>query len=208
MAQHTTLFRNDPKGKKHRFLMLLILKWKFDIFTINCPSPSPWPIQTIFLASFSIMASNVLRIWYLLVDASGNAFKNTTADKVSVPSDADIGRSVKTKNTKDLASIDSCHLRVFKNKDALSGEPLDEETPVSGLVEAGKRKKDALLVLVPAISAAVSVFYDGILVPLDSLFRQSQSSLKIIEIGAELRPLAEQATFFFIHDIMDEFLPC
>ena len=72
------------------------------------------------------MASNELRIWYQLVDASGNAFKNATADKVSVPSDAD-RKAVKAENTNDLAYVDASDLKVFKNKDELSGEPLDEE---------------------------------------------------------------------------------
>ena len=97
------------------------------------------------------MSSNELRIWYLLVDTSGNAFKNATADKVSVPSDADIAdfrKAVKAENVNKLAGV-AAQLKVFKNKDALSSEPLDEETPVSGIGESEKRKKDALLVLVP-----------------------------------------------------------
>ena len=98
------------------------------------------------------MYSNELRIWYLLVDTSGNAFKNATTDKMSVPSGADIADlrdAVKVKNDAILPNVVAAQLKVFKNKDALSSEPLDEETPVSGIGEAGKRKKDALLVLVP-----------------------------------------------------------
>ena len=95
------------------------------------------------------MASNELRIWYLLVDASGNAFKDATADKVSVPSDADIAdlrKAVKAENVNKLAGVDASDLKVFKHKDGLSGEPLKNSVAGTGL---GQSEEDALLVLVP-----------------------------------------------------------
>ena len=73
---------------------------------------------------------------------------------MQIPSTAiidDLCKAVKAKNNLPgyLKDIPSAALKVFKHKDELGGEPLDEETSVSGLGEAGKRKKDALLVLVP-----------------------------------------------------------
>ena len=73
------------------------------------------------------MSSNELRIWYLLVDASGNTFKNATADKVSVPSDAiidDLRKAVKQKNDAILPNVVVAQLKVLKCKDELSSEPL------------------------------------------------------------------------------------
>ena len=98
------------------------------------------------------------QIWYSLVQADGAPFNNSTADIVSVPHDALIVHlrdAVKAKNANDLATVDARNLKVFKNKVDLSGEPIDEEMLVSALdvndrgCEVGKKKKDALLVLVP-----------------------------------------------------------
>jgi len=98
------------------------------------------------------------QIWYLLVLADGSAFNNSTADIVSVPHDAlivHLRKAIKKENANDLATVDARNLKVFKNKVDLSGEPIDEEMLVSDLdvndrgCEAGKKKKDALLVVVP-----------------------------------------------------------
>ena len=92
------------------------------------------------------------KIWYLLVLADGSAFNNSSAARVSAPTDAiidDLRKAIKAENANKLANVDASDLKVFKNKAELSGEPVDEETLVGDLGEEGKKKKDALLVLVP-----------------------------------------------------------
>jgi hypothetical protein len=96
-----------------------------------------------------------LRIWYSLVQADGKPFSNSTVASVLVPSSAivdDLRKAVKAENVNDLAKVDARRLKVFKDKEDLNGEPLDEEFLASDLGEAGKRKKGALLVLVPDVA--------------------------------------------------------
>ena len=58
---------------------------------------------------------------------------------------------VKAKNANKLASIDASHLKVFKNKVELSGEPLKNSAAVTCL---GQSEEDALLVVVPESNLA------------------------------------------------------
>ncbi|KAI3630238.1 hypothetical protein MIR68_011673 [Amoeboaphelidium protococcarum] len=98
------------------------------------------------------MSSNQQRMWYFLVQADGTPFSNSTADKVYVKSTddiADLRKAVKAENAAILPNVDSSDLKVFRSKADLTGLPLGEETPVSDLGEAGKKKKSALLILVP-----------------------------------------------------------
>jgi hypothetical protein len=98
-------------------------------------------------------------IWYLLLDSTtGLPYKGTTADKVFLPSQADVADfrdAVKAKNSHKLSSKDAADILVYKNKtsfdkrnlDVEKEEPLEEDSLVDGL---GKSKKEALIVLVPS----------------------------------------------------------
>jgi len=104
-------------------------------------------------------------IWFLLVDSiTGQPYKGTTADKVSIASMADVADfrdAVKKKDKDDgdagvLNPFKSSQLLVFKNKAAFDKrnaaadegreEPLEEDSLVYGL---GTSKKEALIVVVP-----------------------------------------------------------
>jgi hypothetical protein len=102
------------------------------------------------------MSSDLRQIWYSLVQSDGTAFKGSTAATVELLPGALIDhlrRAVKAENAANkLAKVDASDLRVFKvykGENHLENELLDEELPVSVLGEAGKKKKDAVLVLVP-----------------------------------------------------------
>eukprot|EP00158_Paraphelidium_tribonemae_P009932 Partr_v1_DN29002_c1_g4_i6_m58976 putative crinkler (CRN) family protein len=95
-------------------------------------------------------SSQQLQIWYLLVQADGSAFKNSSADKVYVPSTADIAdlrKAIKAENANKLANVDSSDLKVFKNKAELdASKPLGNSLAVEMM---GHSEGEALLVLVP-----------------------------------------------------------
>jgi hypothetical protein len=91
-------------------------------------------------------------VWFIIVDSNGVPYKKTTADKVSVPSCADVADfrdAVKVKHSNKLSSVDAADLHVYKNKPAFvegMEERLEEDSVIDGL---GKSKKDALIVVVP-----------------------------------------------------------
>jgi hypothetical protein len=67
---------------------------------------------------FKIMSSP---FWFILVDSNGVPYKSTTADKVSIPSCADVADfrdAAKTKHSNKLSSVDAAELLVYKNKAA------------------------------------------------------------------------------------------
>ena len=72
--------------------------------------------------SSSMPSSPPPRVWFLLLDsATGQPYKGTSADKVSVSSSADVADfrdAVKTKNSSILTGITSSQLLVYKNKAA------------------------------------------------------------------------------------------
>ncbi|KAI3654048.1 hypothetical protein MP228_000767 [Amoeboaphelidium protococcarum] len=97
------------------------------------------------------MSSDQQRIWYSLVQADGTPFGNSTAATVRMSINQiidDLRKAVKAENEAILPNVVASQLKLFKSKADLTGEPMDVETPVSGLGEAGKRKT-ALLVLIP-----------------------------------------------------------
>ena len=63
-------------------------------------------------------------VWFLLLDpADGLPCKGTTADKVAVPSSADVAdfrEAVKIKFSNKLSSIDAGDLLIYKNKAAFN----------------------------------------------------------------------------------------
>jgi len=98
-------------------------------------------------------------VWYLLIDSStGLPYKGTTADSVSVHSEAYVVQfrdEVKKKNPNKLSSFDASDLIVYKNMAAFEKrnsdgqdkqEPLQADSCVEGL---GKSVKEALIVVVP-----------------------------------------------------------
>ena len=93
-----------------------------------------------------------MKVWYQLVDGTtGKSYRNSTPDKVTVDSDADIGDfrdAVKVKNADDLLrGISPSLLKVFKNiADLNSGTSLMSSLRVSGM---GNSEGDALLVMAP-----------------------------------------------------------
>jgi len=109
-------------------------------------------------------------VWYLLVDSStGEAYKDTSADKVSVHSEADapdvvqFRDEVKKKNPNKLIGIVPAQLIVYKNKDAFEKrnsdgqdkqEPLQADSCVEGL---GKSVKEALIVVVPLPISSIGI---------------------------------------------------
>jgi hypothetical protein len=100
-------------------------------------------------------------IWFLLVDSiTGQPYKGTSADKVSIASTADVADfrdAVKIKNAPILTGITSSQLLVYKSKAAFDKrnaaadegreEPLEEDSLVDGL---GTSVKEALIVVVPS----------------------------------------------------------
>ena len=97
-------------------------------------------------------------VWFLLLDsATGEPYKETSADKVSVSSSADVAdfrEAVHLKNSSILTGIDSSQLVVFKNKTAFDkrNAAIDEEKekpmdPTESLGLLGS-KEDVLLVAV------------------------------------------------------------
>ena len=70
----------------------------------------------------------------------------------------------------------------------MSDERLDEETPISGLGEAGKKKKDALLVLVPESRVSSRSSSDSSLAPDAMDVDQQFSPMRVIRADELMRP--------------------
>jgi len=118
-------------------------------------------------------------IWFLLVDSiTGQPYKGTTADKVSIASTADVAdfRDAVKKKDKDAGVLNpfiSSQLLVYKNKAAFDKrnaaadegreEPLEEDSLVYGL---GETEEEALVVVVPS-SESIKVPQNSLL-PLNS----------------------------------------
>jgi hypothetical protein len=87
------------------------------------------------------------------VQADGRPFRNSTADKVTIPSTSDVAdfrKAVKAENPNKLSFIDASDLKVYKNMAELRGKPIEEDAAMNGLgEELGMHKKNALLVLMP-----------------------------------------------------------
>ena len=102
-------------------------------------------------------------IWFLLLDsATGEPYKRTTADKVSVSSSADVADfrdAVKVKHSNKLSSVDASQLLVYKNKASFDKrnsqngkeEPLEVDSLVDGL---GETEEEALIVAVQVSDAS------------------------------------------------------
>jgi hypothetical protein len=100
---------------------------------------------------------STIKVWFQLVDSTGNSYNGTTADKVSLSTDADVidfRDAVKGKHSNKLASVDADELVVYRNSTSFEmrsdsqfkEEPLEEESPIDSL---GGSKTDALIVVVP-----------------------------------------------------------
>ena len=102
------------------------------------------------------MSSSPL-VWFQLLDsATGEPYKKTSADKVSVSCSADVADfrdAVKKKDRDDgdaavLTPFKSSQLLVYKNKAAfVDGKEDEEDSLIDGL---GRSKKEALIVVVPS----------------------------------------------------------
>ncbi len=103
------------------------------------------------------------KFWFLLLDsATGQPYKGTTADFVSLPPGADVADfrdAVLSKNPNKLASVDASDLLVYRNKAAFDKrnsscidegkeEPLKASRNLDGL---GETEEDALIVVVPSL---------------------------------------------------------
>jgi hypothetical protein len=90
-------------------------------------------LETTSLSVVQKMSSQQQQIWFLLLDStSGLAYKNTTADKVSVSSSADVAdfrKQVHKENNTILKDTTSSQLVVYKNKTAFDKRhaSVDEE---------------------------------------------------------------------------------
>ena len=111
------------------------------------------------------LLSAMLQIWFTLVDSAGQAYKQSTADKVSIAGqDADVSdlrRAIKAACPSLLAHCDPPQLYVYRNKEAFETNKkghLNEELKIAGL---GASKQSAVVVLVPP--------------PLDTIERQPAS---------------------------------
>jgi hypothetical protein len=106
-----------------------------------------------------------VRIWYRLVDAQGNQFAGARADFVYLSESVIIGDlrdAVKAKNDPILPGVVPSQLVVYEDAAALANnKALDEDMDLSNLGKAGKKKDDAVLVVVPNQ-------YNGALVPINS----------------------------------------
>ncbi|KAI3644083.1 hypothetical protein MP228_010247 [Amoeboaphelidium protococcarum] len=114
------------------------------------------------------MKSDQQRIWYLLVQANGVPYNNSTAASVLMSPNSiisDLGKVITAENANALASADLSRLKVYKNMAQLDGQPLDEEMLVGDLGDYGKRKEDALFVLVPVSRAHKRSLSDSIIAP-------------------------------------------
>ena len=105
-------------------------------------------------------------IWFLLLDSStGEPYKGTSAEKVSVSSSADVADfrdAVQAKNSSILTGIDASQLLVFKNKADFDkrNAAIDEEKekPMDATESLGLlgSKEDVLLVAVTVASPTSS----------------------------------------------------
>jgi energy-coupling factor transporter ATP-binding protein EcfA2 len=95
-------------------------------------------------------------VWFLLVDSvSGESYKRTNADKVSLDASADVADfrdAVKAKHSNKLSTFDAADLLVYKNKAAFDEkqEPID---PTESLGLLGS-KQDMLVVVVPSSTSS------------------------------------------------------
>ena len=100
--------------------------------------------------------SSLPRVWFQLLDsASGEPYKQTTADKVSVSSSADVADfrdAVKAKHSNKLSTFDAADLLVYKNKAAFVDEkekPLKSSHPLYALGKT-EEENDMIVVVVPS----------------------------------------------------------
>jgi hypothetical protein len=101
------------------------------------------------------LSSPPLYAWFQLVDESGTAFQKSKPSRVLLPSGAiidDFCKAVKAECSVKLFHCDAGDLDVYANKDAIAGNEaaLEPDLSVGGL---GMTKVDALLVVVPAVTA-------------------------------------------------------
>ena len=89
------------------------------------------------------------RVWVKLLDSDGKPYKNTSADKVSVESSADVADfrdAVKAKHSNKLSLVDAADLLVYKNKNDKSA--LISSHPLVGL---GNTEEEAMIVMVQSM---------------------------------------------------------
>ena len=97
--------------------------------------------------------SSPLLIWFQLLDsATGEPYKKTTADKVSVSFSADVADfrdAVKAKHSNKLSTFDAADLLVYKNKATFVDGKEEPLVPTESLGLLGS-KEDMLVVVVPS----------------------------------------------------------
>ncbi len=99
-----------------------------------------------------------LELEFLVTDAHGNNFKNTSFDVVSFPSQLRLYAfrdAVKVKNSDSLVGISPSQLRVYKNKTSFDAgeEPLKPRTLLDNTF--GTDEENALIVVVPSLSSGM-----------------------------------------------------
>jgi len=116
----------------------------------NALTPLCWKLPQV--AFYSQKVPDPSLIWYHLYDSkTGKPYMGTSADKISVPSSADIADfrdAVKAKNPNKLSSVDAADLLVFKNKAAFDKrDALDEKVINLHLMLRKNRWKKILLLM-------------------------------------------------------------
>jgi hypothetical protein len=97
-------------------------------------------------------------IWFMLLEsATGEPYKRTNADKVSVAASADVADfrdAAHRKHTNKLSSFDAADLLVYRNRTAFDKRNADDgkEEPLKSscnVVGLGETEEEALVVVVP-----------------------------------------------------------
>jgi hypothetical protein len=104
------------------------------------------------------------RVWVTLVDSSGAAFKDSSADFVWLPGDAlvaDFRKAVKAEFSNKLSSVDAADLKVYRDAAHFHARNLEGPLKASTLLKGsddsdekvpGKSEENALIILVPSPS--------------------------------------------------------
>jgi hypothetical protein len=110
------------------------------------------------------MSSPSLLIWFLLFDfATGQPYKGTTADKVSISYSADVADfrdTVKAKHSNKLSTFDAADLLVYKNKAAFDkrnaavSDGKEESLDPTESIELLGSKEEMLIVAVPSTTSS------------------------------------------------------
>jgi hypothetical protein len=107
--------------------------------------------------------SSDLELVYLLTDRQGQAYMDTSVDKLRLPAKSDVcdfRDAVKAKNPNKLGAVDSSDLIVYKNMASfnLRQKSLEPLSLLNG--SFGSDERNALIVAVPTPSGMVPFFFE------------------------------------------------